>query len=273
MKPRIQILALMPLLASLHAADDPVFVEKKGIVAMEAESTASSLRKWEKKTDVADFSGECHLEFTGNKPENGPPNSPLKYVFKIDKGGVYQLTIRARKRLETDRQDISNDCFVALKGDYESAGKAPLKTLQTDTKMFGGNADGWAWATQLDSNHKKFPALYQLKEGETYELTISGRSQNFNFDRILLVHQDENLRKIQQENPKESARESGGLSASKLTPKTFRTLTNAEGRKIEAELISKSGDTLSIQVRGKRFEIAISTLSEEDQEFIKEWTP
>lgn len=273
MKPRLLSLALLIFLLPLHAADHPVFLEKRGIVAMEAESTASNLKKWKKKTDVDDFSGECHLEFTGNKPENGPPDSPLKYVFKVDKGGVYQLTLRARKRLETAREDISNDCYVALEGDFDSAGKAPLKTLQTATKMYGGHADQWAWATQLDSNHKKFPALYQLKEGETYTLTISGRSKNFNIDRILLVHEDESLRKVQQDNPKESARESGELSNSKFKPKTLRTLTNAEGRKIEAELVSKQDDALIVRVRGNRFEISIATLSEEDQEFIKTWEP
>ncbi|MBK1828254.1 hypothetical protein [Haloferula rosea] len=272
MKPWNVLLTLIIGAAPLHA-DDPVFVEKKGIVAMEAESTTSNLRRWIKKTDVKDFSGECHIEFTGNKAESGPPDSPLKYAFKINKGGVYQLTIRGHKRLETKRQDISNDCFVALDGDFDEAGGAPLKILRTDTKMFGGSADGWGWTTQLDVNHKKYPALYQLKSGETYELTISGRSKNFNIDRILFVHEDKNLREVQRDNPDESARESGGITTSRLKPKTFRTLTNAEGREIKAELVSKLDDTLIIRVQGKRFEIAISSLSEDDQKFIKDWQP
>ena len=91
-----------------HLLAKPTFQEKSGIIAIEAEATTSRLGRWEKKTDVADYMGECHLEFTGNKAENGPPNSPLKYDFTIQKGGIYQLTLRARKRLETDRADISN---------------------------------------------------------------------------------------------------------------------------------------------------------------------
>ena len=51
--------------AILEAA--PVFQEKGGIVAIEAESTASSLGDWKKKTDVKDYSGDCHLEFTGKR--------------------------------------------------------------------------------------------------------------------------------------------------------------------------------------------------------------
>ncbi len=54
---------------------------------MEAESTTSSLGAWKKKTDMPDYGGECHLEFTGNTPEIGPPKSPLKYSFRIDKDG------------------------------------------------------------------------------------------------------------------------------------------------------------------------------------------
>ncbi|MEM9237319.1 MAG: hypothetical protein AAGB14_11110, partial [Verrucomicrobiota bacterium] len=167
----------------------PVFEERKGLVVIEAESTDSRLGKWKKKTDVEGYEGECHLEFTGNKTISGPPESPLKYRFKINKEGVYTLTLRARKRLETKREDISNDCYVALKGDFEAGGKAPLKTLRSDTKMYGGKPDGWGWAVMLDSNHKKFPPEYRLKAGETYELTIHGRSKNFNIDRIILFHE------------------------------------------------------------------------------------
>ena len=142
----------------LNAAD--VFEEAGGIVAIEAESSSSSLGLWKKKTDVKDFSGTCHLEFTGNKAENGPPKSKLSYKFKINKAGNYQLTIRARKRLETDRQDISNDCFVALKGDFQSGNETPLSILKEDTKMFGGKADGWGWTQKLDSKHQKYTPIY-----------------------------------------------------------------------------------------------------------------
>lgn len=266
-------LLILPIVAhALQAADDPVFLEKKGIVAMEAESTDSRLGKWVKKTDVADFSGECHLEFTGNSTISGPPDSPLKYHFRITKSGKYQLTIRARKRLETKREDISNDCYVALQGDFDEGGGAPLKALREDTKMFGGAADKWAWTMQLDANHKKFPAIYELKEGETYELTISGRSKNFNIDRILLVHEDENLRKVQQSNPPESELE-GGVAESRIQPLTRRQLTNADGKTIDAQLIEKAGDKLTIRVRGRTFRIDISSLSEEDQKFIRDWEP
>ena len=263
------MLALFPA-----AARCDTFLEKKGIVVIEAESTKSRLGDWRKKTDVKEYTGECHLEFTGNKPENGPPKSPLKYSFKITKAGKYQLTLRARKRLESKRQDISNDCYVALKGDFKSGGVAPLKTLRSDTKMFGGNADGWGWTRNLDSNHKKFPAIYQLKAGETYELTISGRSKNFNIDRILLTHESVDLRKAQKDNPPESKTDRFSAPTTSTKPKpTVRKLTNKDGRTVTAQLIGKNGNTLTIEVKGKRHEIKIDSLSDDDQIFLLDWDP
>ncbi|MDP4626463.1 MAG: hypothetical protein NWT08_15160 [Akkermansiaceae bacterium] len=200
------ILPLTLIILPCQAAD-PVFIEDKGVVVMEAESTDSKLGKWKKKTDVEGFTGECHIEFTGNKPESGPAESPLTYKFKITKEGTYSLVIRARKRLETKREDISNDCYVALKGDFESTGKTPMKLLENDTKLFGGTAEGWGWTAKLDDGHKKFPAEYKLKSGETYELTVSGRSKNFNIDRIMLVHDSENMNKVRNSLPEESEKE------------------------------------------------------------------
>jgi hypothetical protein len=189
------------------SAEEGVFLEKDGVVVMEAESTESRLGDWEVRTDVEGYQGEGHLEFTGNKHESGPPDSPLKYSFKVTKPGKYVLILRARKRLESKRQDISNDCYVRLEGDYESGNNTPKKVLGDDTKLFGGIADGWGQAVKLDVHHKKYDPVYVLKAGETYEFVMSGRSKNFNVDRILFVHEDEEARKVLGGDPAESERE------------------------------------------------------------------
>jgi hypothetical protein len=46
-----------------------------------------------------------------------------------------------------------------------------------------------------------------LKAGETYEFVMSGRSKNFNVDRIFFVYEDEEARKVMSGNPAESERE------------------------------------------------------------------
>ncbi|MEP4076639.1 hypothetical protein [Haloferula sp.] len=262
------LLVISPALVGLTFAG-PVFEEKGGLVVIEAESTDSRLGDWEKKTDVADFEGECHLEFTGNKTTNGPPKSPLKYEFKISKAGNYTLTIRARKRLESERADISNDCFVALKGDFEAGDKAPLKVLQKDTKLFGGNADDWGWASTLDENHKKYPPVYKLKAGETYELTIHGRSKNFNIDRIVLYHESKDRREVQSKKLKESKTADEGLA---LKPERVkRRLTDREGRAVDAQLVEVDGSVVVALIGNRRHRIEVATLSDEDQLFISEW--
>lgn len=60
-----------------------------------------------------------------------------------------------------------------------------------------------------------------------------------------------------------------------LGAKTLRTLTNTDGKSIQAELISKDGDKLTFRRKGtyKDFTIIISTLSEEDQKFLETWIP
>jgi len=262
---------MVPILVVLvvPSTADPVFEEKRGLVVMEAESTGSRLGDWKKKTDVKGFEGECHLEFTGNKTESGPPKSPLKYEFTISKEGNYTLTIRARKRLESKRADISNDCFVALKGDLESGGKAPLKTLKKDTKMFGGNANDWGWANSLDENHKKFPPVYKLKAGETYELTIHGRSKNFNMDRIILYHESHSKGEVQNKGLPESKRVDGGLAT--MPERVKRRLTDKGGRAVDAQLIEGDGSAVLVIIGQRRHRIEVETLSDEDQQFISKW--
>ena len=76
----MRLLPALVLTLPVVAADHPVFEEKGGIVVMEAESTASRMGKWKLRTSVDGFSGSGHLEFTGNKPESGPPNSPAWVV-------------------------------------------------------------------------------------------------------------------------------------------------------------------------------------------------
>jgi hypothetical protein len=257
------------MLAGCSGLAKPVFEEKHGIVVMEAESTGSRLGSWKKKTDVAGYEGECHLEFTGNQTTSGPPKSPLKYEFTISKEGNYTLTLRARKRLESKRADISNDCYVALKGDFESGGEAPLKTLKDDTKMFGGDADDWGWANSLDANHKKFPPVYKLKSGETYELTIHGRSKNFNIDRIILFHESHDRRAVQKKKLDES--KTADESVASKQQRVRRRLTDKNGRVVDAQLVEVDGSTVVVIINNRRHRIEAETLSEKDQQFISKW--
>jgi hypothetical protein len=176
-------------LAVCTAFATPLFEGQDGLVVIEAESSSSARGQWREQTSVDGYTGDGHLEFTGNKPASGPPKSPLVYLFTVDRDGIYRLLIRAHKRLEDQEPDKCNDCWVRLEGDFESGGDAPLNMLKEDTKLYGGSAAGWGWTAKLDKGHKKYQPLYRLKAGETYTLIISGRSQRFNMDRIIFKHE------------------------------------------------------------------------------------
>ncbi len=172
------------------------FADNNGLLIMEAESTKSGLGKWIVEKNVGGYTGDSHIEFTGNGSNGGPATSPLKYTFKINKGGNYRLTIRSHKQLDGQPGDKNNDGYVRVEGNYTAGtggNPAALVDLKKDTKIFGGSPSGWAWATKLDVNNKiKKDPIYNFKAGETYTLVLSGRSIKWNVDRIVFYHQDVN---------------------------------------------------------------------------------
>ncbi len=196
----------LTLLSSANAAG---YEEKDGLVIIEAESTKSKPGKWQGKTTIKGFTGKGYIEFTGNKPTNGPPTSPLEYVFKINKGGLYYLHMHASREDHGQRKDYSNDCFVRVEGNYEAGpnpgnkhGKdAPLAMLKKDTKFYGGSVNKFSWfsGNHLDpgGHNNKRVAVYHFKAGQRYKLVVSGRSKHFAINRILFRHKDVTKKKAE----------------------------------------------------------------------------
>ncbi|MBD3391878.1 MAG: hypothetical protein GF410_07645 [Chitinivibrionales bacterium] len=180
-------LAILSPSGSSHA--EKIWTEVDGVVIIEAEHTESDLGDWVKKTSVANYCGTGHVEYTGNSPSGGSAGTRLRYTFKIIDGGSYGMALRAHKRLEGSPGDHCNDAYVKATGDYTSAGSGSTDGLMSDTKMYvhGESATTWDWATNLDGNgyHHKQPE-YSFKANTTYEFNLSGRSQRFNCDRIVI---------------------------------------------------------------------------------------
>jgi len=203
----IPIIISYLLLNTPLVSDEPTgYVEDNGLVVMEAENTTSDLGLWVVKTDIPDFTGNSYLEFTGNRPQNGPAISPLEYPFTVTASGLYYLHMHvAREQVVINdeiRNDVANDGFVRLDGNYSeglNAGDqhgddAPLETLQSDTKFFGGNDNSFTWASgnrlDLGGETNKRVAIYDLIAGEPYTFVLHGRSQLFKVDRIVFRHID-----------------------------------------------------------------------------------
>ncbi|KLU06907.1 Choline-sulfatase [Rhodopirellula islandica] len=177
-------------------AGDKIFDEVDGTVIIEMESTQSPLGNWKKRTTLDPFTGSSYLEFMGNNPGVGAPDSPLNYDFQINTPGDYWISIRSHKRLTADdgvtaRSDMCNDCYVRVEGDYVSADPTlPLEWLQKDTKFWGNAADlNWKnWSSKVVGDHDMIKTVrYRFQAGKQYRLVVSGRAQRFSLDRIIIT--------------------------------------------------------------------------------------
>ncbi len=179
--------------------DLKIYTSTKDYLLIEAESTTSDLVNWKliepsDKKFVANASGNAFLEFNGNKPNTGEPNSPLNYNFKINQSGDYRLLMMTSKRLEGERGDWCNDAFVKLDGDFLSATTLTTDDLKSFQKYFQEGSTktselSWQWALRAEKGKHEFHNLiYNLKADEDYTLTIAGRSQRFGIDYIVLYN-------------------------------------------------------------------------------------
>ncbi|MFC5051856.1 hypothetical protein ACFPK9_14730 [Rubritalea spongiae] len=200
-------------ISSLLAAD--TIEESNGIVFIELEDTDSRLGKWKlRDTNLKNsFSCKGYLEFTGNTPSKGAPESPLEYTFTINKDGLYFLHLRcAKETVEIrgkERDDVANDCYFRVEGNFEAGPKAadkhraqaPLELLKQDTKFFGGADNEFVWVSgnRFDpgGHNNKRIAVYHFKAGETYKLVMSGRSQSFKVDCLAFIHADQPSKKVE----------------------------------------------------------------------------
>lgn len=174
-------------------ANDYIFIE--------AENTQSKLQDWNlvkfgDENYVSNASGFSYIEFNGNKPDSGKPNSPLEYTFTAPKEGKFRLIMMTSKRLEGDRGDWSNDAFVKMAGNFNSATNLSKTTLENYIKYFQEGSTKtpeleWHWAQRAEKGRHVFHNLiYQLKKGETYTLTLAGRSKRFSIDYLVFYNSD-----------------------------------------------------------------------------------
>ena len=168
---------------------------------LEAENTKSLLGNWnlinkDSPNYVAKASGNSYLEFMGNNPDTGDPNSPLEYSFKVPTDGNYRLIMMSSKRLEGVRGDLCNDAYVKMSGNYETASGLDEKTMGNYLKYFQEGSvktpeNQWHWALRAErGKHEFFELIYKFKKGENYKLTVAGRSQRFSIDYIVFYNAD-----------------------------------------------------------------------------------
>lgn len=175
-------------------------------VVCEVENTTSPLGDWELRKDGdADYfngaSNDQYLEFTGNVASgNGNDRSPLTYTFTAPKTAQYELLMRFHQNLDNGAGgeyagDYCNDVYITMEGNFTS-GTAALseEELRTEQKFFGKGRNwgvGYRVTMYTSDGEKNYPGRYNLIEGETYTLTIAGRSKQTCVDYWLFVDNSE----------------------------------------------------------------------------------
>ncbi len=188
--------------SNIQVGDVPpgTFYAGDNYISFEAESTNSELGEWViRRTGDSDFvegtSGVApingtYLEYTGGVPSGlvSAGKGILVYKFTPVSTGTYRLTGRMAQNQNGEAWDRCNDIYVKMKGDFEAgAGSATKSQLETFAKFYGRGLEDWGAFVQGEINHLKYSMKYNLKAGEEYTFTVSGRSQRVCIDYYLFV--------------------------------------------------------------------------------------
>ncbi|NRA38422.1 MAG: hypothetical protein HRU15_09800 [Planctomycetes bacterium] len=169
-------LLLIAVITALHAAD-PVYVEDKGLIVIQAERALLAQpgieSKFEVRTDLAGYSGDGYLYWNGGDHYQGVAgNDILRYRLMINTPGRYQLRFYVSSQ-GAERNDLNNDAWLRMDEDKWY-------------KIYKASIKGFSWGGNFDNHAQgKPPAFYDLSAGE-HILQLAGRSHGFHIDRIHL---------------------------------------------------------------------------------------
>lgn len=164
-----------------------LFKEQKGELLMECESIPSS-QGWLYKADTSGQSGYGYYEWIKQGQGIKSGEGILKYHFEITTPGNYQFFIRGKIKDAANRPETldpdGNDVWVK----FQSASSALTDTVYHKVAILG-HPKGWTWSTNDDKSkeHPITPFLVPLQKG-FYSVTLSGRSQGYAIDKILLLN-------------------------------------------------------------------------------------
>lgn len=114
----------------------------------------------------------------------------LKYTFTPKSSGTYYLSGRVAQQLQQPEGEAAwdqcNDIFVKMEGDFTAAGEASHEILSSWNKLYGRGYNSWGSFMNIDVDHAKFVACYNLEAGKRYTFSISARSRGVCIDYFLL---------------------------------------------------------------------------------------
>ncbi|MEO1441798.1 MAG: Ig-like domain-containing protein [Chloroflexota bacterium] len=183
------------------------FLEENGLVIIEAESQPAA-GDWNLKTAISGFTGSGYLQWDGNNFFDNPGNDVIEYKIRINNPGRYRFTMRSRNPTSngTEHNDLwlrfpDAEAFYGYKAGIDEFvypagnGRGPGGSDQTPYPE-GASADGWlkafmntpnAWHWAAATSDGEGHLIYvEFERSATYTLQISGRSNLFIIDRLVL---------------------------------------------------------------------------------------
>ena len=162
----------------------PAFVERNGLVAIEAERfTRQDLRRdpggWQVTADVGGFEGEGYVVVPKGTPGDGDPfgSALIEYDIDFETEGVYTFWYR-----RVARNDDSNSAHLLFDGDL----------LSPVMGNAGGTSRQWTWVA--------FPTPIVITPGR-HTIGIVRREWDFRIDRFVMTDSNET---VQGQGPPES---------------------------------------------------------------------
>lgn len=163
------------------------FIEKDGIVSMEAEN-ATERYGWIEKTGLENSSG---ISMMDQEPEEG---GYLKFAIKFTKTGTYTIWALHAKSTEGYRPDQANDCIAGFNG----------KPLELDSKSschgeharvigLGTHQTILDWESRpkthcAEDRNKK--VIFNVESPGIHDFQITSRSNGYLLDKLVFVHHD-----------------------------------------------------------------------------------
>lgn len=177
------------------------FVEKDGMIVAEIES-APIAGSWQKRTDVAGYTGVGFYAWNGSNQYNNPGNGLLEYKIQVNTPGVYRFQWRSKVGIGNNSTEHNDswlkipdaDDFYGEKGSHIVRPKGvctndcPKGTSKDGWfKIYSSGTTDWTWSTRT-SDHDAHNIYARFDKAGVYTVQISGRSEGHFLDRFVLYH-------------------------------------------------------------------------------------
>ncbi len=167
----ISIKLLFISLFALISQPEKVFVERDGVVIIQAESVEYD-SQWVLETKAEGYTGEGYLTWNSKNRFNKPGSGTLVFQVFVHNPGTYYLQLHNFH--DHPNRTESNDLYTRInEGDW-------IKTYSHINKR-------WTWHTGFDINHVwGLLPKFELNAGLN-SIQLSGRSKGFSIDKLALV--------------------------------------------------------------------------------------